>query len=137
MSLRDDTFTANTKANKKLEPIPWGHHSSVPATRSGPRAVTPPASTSPYFSRSRARTRPSAFITSRRLAPGVGLEGGVGQANAPSLPLSVAALPPAPLFRLRIFCSRGSLTPVAAPNAFPNVFLAVDRIRRNGFGAVS
>ena len=76
MSLRDDTFTANTKANKKLEPIPWGHHSSVPATRSGPRAVTPPASTSPYFSRSRARTRPSAFITSRRLAPGVGSEGG-------------------------------------------------------------
>ena len=79
MSLRDDTFTANTKANKKLEPIPWGHHSSVPATRSGPRAVTPPASTSPYFSRSRARTRPSAFITSRRLAPGVGLEGGWGK----------------------------------------------------------
>ena len=107
MSLRDDTFTANTKANKKLEPIPWGHHSSVPATRSGPRAVTPPASTSPYFSRSRARTRPSAFITSRRLAPGVGLEGGVGQANAPSLPLSVAALPPAPLFRIRIFCRWG------------------------------
>jgi hypothetical protein len=40
MSLRDDTFTANTKANKKLEPIPWGHHSSVPATRSGPRAAS-------------------------------------------------------------------------------------------------
>ena len=105
MSLRDDTFTANTKANKKLEPIPWGHHSSVPATRSGPRAVTPPASTSPYFSRSRARTRPSAFITSRRLAPGVGSEG--GQANAPSLPLSVAASPPAWLFRVWIFCSWG------------------------------
>ena len=88
MSLRDDTFTANTKANKKLEPIPWGHHSSVPATRSGPRAVTPPASTSPYFSRSRARTRPSAFITSRRLAPGVGSEGG-GASQCP-IPTSIS-----------------------------------------------
>jgi hypothetical protein len=37
----------------------------------------------------------------------------------------------------RDFCSRGSLTPVAAPNTFPNVFLAWDRMRRSGFGAVS
>jgi hypothetical protein len=29
-------------------------------------------------------------------------------------------------------CSRGSLTPVAAPN----VFLAVDRLRRSEFGAI-
>jgi hypothetical protein len=49
----------------------------------------------------------------------------------------VAAWPPAPLFRMRIFCSRGSLTPVAAPNASPNVFLAWDRMRRSRFGAVS
>jgi hypothetical protein len=34
----------------------------------------------------------------------------------------VAALPPGLLFRIRIFCSRGSLTPVAAPNVSPNVF---------------
>ena len=26
------------------------------------------------------------------------------------------------MFRIRIFCSRGSLTPVAVPNASPNVF---------------
>ena len=30
------------------------------------------------------------------------------------------------------FCSRGSLTPVAAPN----VFLAWGRLRRSGFGAI-
>jgi hypothetical protein len=30
------------------------------------------------------------------------------------------------------FCSRGSLTPVAAPN----VFLAGDRLRKSGFGAM-
>jgi hypothetical protein len=40
----------------------------------------------------------------------------------PAYPATVAALPPAPFFRIRIFCSRGSLTPVAAPNASPNVF---------------
>ena len=40
----------------------------------------------------------------------------------PAYPATVAAWPPAPLFRIRIFCSRGSLTPVAAPNASPNVF---------------
>jgi hypothetical protein len=34
------------------------------------------------------------------------------------------------------FCSRGSLTPVAAPNASPNVFLARGRLRRSGFGAI-
>jgi hypothetical protein len=34
----------------------------------------------------------------------------------------VAALPPGLLFRILIFCSRGSLTPVAAPNVSPNVF---------------
>ncbi len=34
--------------------------------------------------------------------------------------------------RAWIFCSRGSLTPVAAPN----VFLAWDRLRRSGFGAI-
>ena len=45
----------------------------------------------------------------------------------------MAALPPAPLFRIRIICSRGSPTPVAAPNASPNVFLAWDRMRRSGF----
>ena len=33
-------------------------------------------------------------------------------------PATVAALPPAPLFRFWIVCSRGSLTPVAAPNVF-------------------
>ena len=58
-----------------------------------------------------------------------------GQMWKPGLtyPATVAALPPAPLFRFWIFCSRGSLTPVAALN----VFLAVDRLRRSGFGAVS
>ena len=50
----------------------------------------------------------------------------------PATPATVAALPPAWLFRIRIFCSRGSLTPVAAPN----VFLAGDRLRRSGFGAI-
>ena len=43
-----------------------------------------------------------------------------------------AALPRAWLFRIRVFCSRGSLTPVAAPN----VFLAGDRLRRSGCGAI-
>ena len=33
-------------------------------------------------------------------------------------------------------CSRGSLTPVASPNASPNVFLAGDRLRGSGFGAI-
>ena len=56
--------------NKKLEAIPWGHHSPVLATRSGPRAVTTPASTFPHHSRSRARTRLSAFLTTRGPAPG-------------------------------------------------------------------
>ena len=56
--------------NKKLEAIPWGHHSPVLASRFGPRAVTPPASTSPHHGRSRARTRLSAFLTTRGLAPG-------------------------------------------------------------------
>ena len=42
----------------------------------------------------------------------------------PTYPATVAALPSAPLFRIRIFCSRGSLTPVAAPNVSPNVFLS-------------
>ena len=51
----------------------------------------------------------------------------------PTYPATVAAWPPAPLFRIRIFCSRGSLTPVAAPNVSPNVFLAVDRMRITGF----
>ncbi len=54
----------------------------------------------------------------------------------PTYPATAAALPPAPLFRLRIFCSRGSLTPVAAPNVSPNVFLAGGRMRRSGFGAI-
>ncbi len=49
----------------------------------------------------------------------------------PAYPATVAAWPPAPLFRIRIFCSRGSLTPVAAPN----VFLASDQPRKSGFGA--
>ena len=40
----------------------------------------------------------------------------------PPSPATVAALPPAWWFRMRIFCSRGSLTPVAAPNASPNDF---------------
>ena len=34
-------------------------------------------------------------------------------------------VPPAPLFRSGVYCSRGSLTPVAAPNASPNVFLGM------------
>ncbi len=42
-------------------------------------------------------------------------------------------VPPAQLFRIRIFCSRGSLTPVAAPNPSPNVFLAWGRMRITGF----
>jgi hypothetical protein len=58
-----------------------------------------------------------------------------------SVPGYSGGLAAAWLFRIRIFCSRGSLTPVAAPNAFPNVspnvFLAGDRMRRSGFGAVS
>jgi hypothetical protein len=59
-----------TNQNKKLEAIPWDHHSPVLASRFGPRAVTTPASTSPHHSRSRARTRSSAFHPSRRPAPG-------------------------------------------------------------------
>ena len=54
----------------------------------------------------------------------------------PATPATVAASPPAPCFRIRIFCNRGSLTPVAAPNASPNVFLAWGRMRRSGFGAI-
>ena len=54
----------------------------------------------------------------------------------PAYPATAAALPPALLFRIRVYCSRGSLTPVAAPNTSPNVFLAVDRMRRSGFGAL-
>ncbi len=54
----------------------------------------------------------------------------------PAYPATVAALPPGLLFPIRIFCSRGSLTPVAAPNASPNVFVAGDRLRRSGFGAI-
>ena len=50
----------------------------------------------------------------------------------PAYPATVAALPPASLFSIGVYCSRGSLTPVAAPN----VFLAGDRLRRSGFGAV-
>jgi hypothetical protein len=57
--------------NKKLEAIPWGHQSTVPATSSGPRAVTPPASTSSHHSRSRARTHLSAFLTTHGHAAGV------------------------------------------------------------------
>ena len=53
----------------------------------------------------------------------------------PAHPVTGAALPPAQRFRVWGFCSRGSLTPVAAPNASPNVFLAGDRMRRSGFGA--
>ncbi len=30
-----------------------------------------------------------------------------------------------PLFWIRLFCSRGSLTPVAAPNVSPNVFFGM------------
>jgi hypothetical protein len=45
-------------------------------------------------------------------------------------------VPPAQLFRIRIFCSRGWLTPVAAPNASPNVFLAWGPMRSSGFGAI-
>jgi hypothetical protein len=33
-------------------------------------------------------------------------------------------------------CSRGSLTPVAAPNVSPNAFLAGDRLCKSGFGSV-
>ena len=55
----------------------------------------------------------------------------------PADPATVAALPPAQLFRIRLICSRGSLTPVAAPNTSPNVFLPGGRMRRSGFGAVS
>ena len=51
----------------------------------------------------------------------------------PAYPATVAAWPPVWLFRIRVFCSRGSLTPVAAPNASPNVFLAWDRMRISAF----
>jgi hypothetical protein len=44
--------------------------------------------------------------------------------NVPSYSGGVAA---ALWFRIRVFCSRGSLTPVAAPNVSPNDFLAGDR----------
>ena len=50
----------------------------------------------------------------------------------PAYPATAAALPPAWWFRIRIFCSRGSLTPVGAPN----VFLAWGWMRRSGFGAI-
>jgi len=59
-----------TSQNKSLEAIPWGLHSPVHTSRFGPRAVTPPAKTSLHHSRSRARTRLSAFLTTRGLAPG-------------------------------------------------------------------
>ena len=59
-----------TSQNQSLEAIPWGGHSPVHAPRSGRRAVTPPASTSPHQGRSRARTRLSAFRIVRGLAPG-------------------------------------------------------------------
>ena len=51
----------------------------------------------------------------------------------PPYPATAAALPPAPWFRIRIFCSRGLLTPVAAPNASPNICLAWGRMRITGF----
>ena len=66
----------------------------------------------------------------RDVAWGPSVETGAG------VPGYSAALPPAWLFRIWIFCSRGSLTPVAAPNASPNVFLAWDRMRRSGCGAI-
>jgi hypothetical protein len=44
------------------------------------------------------------------------METGVG------VPGYSAALPPVSWFRIRVFCSRGSLTPVAAPNVSPNDF---------------
>ena len=59
-----------TSQNQSLEAIPRGGHSPVHAPRSGGRAVTPPASTSPHQGRSRARTRLSAFRIVRGLAPG-------------------------------------------------------------------
>ncbi len=58
-----------TNQNKKLEAIPWGHHSPFLVSPSGPRAVTPPATTAPLYSKSRARSRPPAFLTTRGLAP--------------------------------------------------------------------
>ena len=51
----------------------------------------------------------------------------------PPYPATAAALPPAPWVRIRIFCSRGLLTPVAAPNASPNICLAWGRMRITGF----
>ena len=54
-----------------------------------------------------------------------------------SVPGYRAASPPALRFRTRIFCSRRSLTPVAAPNASPNVFWAEGRMRRSGFAATT
>ena len=56
--------------NQSLEAIPWGGHLPVDAPRSGRRAVTPAASTSPHQGRSRARTRASAIPIFRGLAPG-------------------------------------------------------------------
>jgi len=59
-----------TQQNKSLEAIPWGVHSPVHILRFGPRAVTPPAITSPHSSRSRARTRSPAFPIFPSRAPG-------------------------------------------------------------------
>ena len=54
----------------------------------------------------------------RDVAWGPGEETG---ANVPGYSGGAAAVW---LFRVWIFCSRGSLTPVAAPNVSPNVFLS-------------
>ena len=66
----DEDNWFKTSQNQSLEAIPWGGHSPVHAPRSGPRAVTPPASTFPHQGRSRARTRCSAIPIVRGLAPG-------------------------------------------------------------------
>jgi hypothetical protein len=57
-----------------------------------------------------------AAIVLRDVAWGPVVETGAG---VPGYSGGVAA---AWLFRMRVFCSRGSLTPVAAPNVSPNAF---------------
>gem|GEM_PF-3283517 len=64
------SMPVKTSQNKSLEAVPLGGHSPVHILRFGPRAVTPPAITSPHSSRSRARTRSPAFPIFPSRAPG-------------------------------------------------------------------
>ena len=50
--------------------------------------------------------------------------------------MSLLAYTQRPASRGKGRIATGSLTPVAAPNVSPNVFLAWGRLRRSGFGAI-